>query len=541
MIPSNPNCLLANAQPERRKAVLEVLERCRFPREDWLADGLEKLFPAWNPAELEGPEARRQNGEVESLLSAATGRWQAEPIQGRDVALYNLLMMARHAFALEVGPLVDATRDHVDFTTALASPQVHCHGSLVDQARWLLSQKLISPSSINWTRLEKLAATYPLLSQPFDAYKSDRNDPHSPVFWLAVSPSATWVEFVAMVRAVDDLAKLAVLWRGYFAACLARRELHGYKNPPDFRDTEKLMHLTLIDYLGAQVANIPAEVASDVTATWLLACSHLYWSTPSLEMPLKELAIEKAKRELGSIRPLLRAAKDDPGSASLFERRKEVFGYCAEIVFEFCPLWEAARRLLLAFRDCSVPAVTSDLRYWSNDALAEVAPEPWSDIPATLVHCLHFYSRKEQEHDEDLVNLRTQFARFCLDRLKPNPKTGAPYEPDIHWRRGYVEAARKLCVNPDGRGHRVLHQVAHHESDPTLKRLAKRAYDVMRKGPRLPGGLSPRRVVFQAFLELRRAHRLALGLEVDWTRATTTTSEQEARRTTEPDKEVNSQ
>ena len=177
-------------------------------------------------------------------------------------------------------------------------------------------------------------------------------------------------------------------------------------------------------------------------------------------------------------------------------------------MFEFCPLWEATRPLLLALRDCSLPSVASDLRYWSDESHDEQAPDPWKVIPATLVNCLHFYSGEEQHIDDKLIKFRTQFARFCLERLKPNPKTGLPYEQDIHWRRGYVEAARKLCVNPDGRGHRVLHQVVEHESDPVLRTLAKRAYDVLRKRPELPEGLSPRRVVLQAFMELRRFESL---------------------------------
>lgn len=544
MIPKDPICPLVAPHLERRKAVLDVLEKVGFPREDWLAAGLERQFPSWDPGFIEDKESIREDGQVRWLLSAAMARWQDEPIRLRDVALYNLLTIARHALKLEVGPLVVAMRGHVDFTNGLAAPQVSLHESLVDQARWLLSQNLINPSSINWARIETLATIRPLMVRKhyWEIQKVDGNDPRSPVFWLAISPQETWAEFLAMVNAVEDTARRALLYRGYLAACLARPELHGYKyNPPDFRDAEALMLLPLIEHLAAHVASLPAEVAGDLTETWLLAWHHLHWTVPSLEMPHLELAIESAKKELGRIRPLLRAAKDDPFAASAFKRLEELFEHCAEILYEFCPLWEATRPLIFALRDCSLPTVASDLRYWSDDSHEEPAPDPWKSIPATLVHCLHFYTGEEQTDDEKLIKFRTQFARFCLERLKPNPKTGLPYEQDIHWRRGYVEAARKLCVNPDGRGHRILHQVAEHEPDPMLRQLAKRAYDVLRKGPKIPDSLSPRRVVFQAFLELRRAHLLALGCSVDWNRAKTKTSELEARRTTEPEEEVKPQ
>jgi len=210
-------------------------------------------------------------------------RWEADPIQLRDVALYNLLTIARHALKLEVGPLVEAMRGHVDFTKGLSAPQVSLHESLIDQARWLLSQRLISPSSINWARLETLATTRPLMvrKQYWGVEKIDGKDPHSPVFWLAVSPQETWAEFLAFINAVEDTAKRADLYRGYFAACLARPELHGYKyNPPDFRDAEALMLLPLIEHLGAQVASLAPEVASDLTETWLLAWHSLHWTVP---------------------------------------------------------------------------------------------------------------------------------------------------------------------------------------------------------------------------------------------------------------------
>lgn len=544
MIPTDPIRPVDAALPHRRRVILDVLEQCRFPREDWLADGLERQFPSWNPAVIADRETRAHDAKVQGLLYAAMERWKAEPIRNRHVALYNLLVIVRHALKLDVRPLVEAMRGRVDFTNSLSTPKVSMHESLVDQARWLHSQGLISARSINWARLEALATIFPLLVRKhyWDVEKLDGKDLCSPVFWLAVSPQETWTEFLRMASSCNDPAKRATLYRGYLAACLARPELHGYtNNHSNYRAVEEGMLRPLIEHLAEQVTSLPAEVAGDLAGTWLLAWNQFHWVVNPPRLPHTELAIETAKKELGRVRPLLRAAKDDPIAASAFKRLEEVFGYCAEILCEFCPLWEATRPLVLALRDCSLPSVASDLRYWSDDSHEEPAPEPWKVIPATLVNCLHFYSGEEQRDDESLFKFRTKFARFCLERLKPNPKTGLPYEQDIHWRRGYVEAARKLCVNPDGRGHRVLHQVVEHEPDLVLRHLAKRAYDVLRKGPEIPDKLSPRRVVFQALLELRRAHLLALGCAVDWERAKTRTSELEARRTTEPEEEVNPQ
>jgi hypothetical protein len=157
-----------------------------------------------------------------------------------------------------------------------------------------------------------------------------------------------------------------------------------------------------------------------------------------------------------------------------------------------------------------------------------------------FVSSVHYYAGEEQKSDPALIKLRVKFARFCLDRLKPDPSTGASVERDPHWRKAYVEAVRKLCVNPDGRGHRILHQIVLHDPDPVLREIAKIAYVELRRGPNLPKGLSPRRVILQAFLELRRGHLLALGCAVDES-GSQRTSEQEARRTTEPREEVISQ
>ena len=81
---------------ERRSAILSVLEQSRFPREDWLAEGLERQFPSWNPAVTADRAMRAQDAEVQSLLNWAMERWRAEPDRYRHVALYDLLVIARH-------------------------------------------------------------------------------------------------------------------------------------------------------------------------------------------------------------------------------------------------------------------------------------------------------------------------------------------------------------------------------------------------------------------------------------------------------------
>ncbi|MFG0243637.1 MAG: hypothetical protein ACF8R9_12695 [Phycisphaerales bacterium JB054] len=250
--------------------------------------------------------------------------------------------------------------------------------------------------------------------------------------------------------------------------------------------------------------------------------------------------LKVAADDIGRLRPILRRAA--PEDAKAVERLDPHIRSCIFVLFILGSLWEATKPLLLAFRALGTRAVGSDLRYW-NTSKPDDPPTPWERFPRSLMNLLHHHMGDEQETDAELDGLRTQFASFCLDRLKTRQRRAAPpiteedlIESDPAWREGFIQAARALRVNPGGKGHRILHWTSQHDPDEAVRELAAKAYTELRHQPRLPQGLSPRRTVFDAFWWLRQAHLSSLGEPIDEAGASRT-REQEARRTTEAESE----
>jgi hypothetical protein len=157
------------------------------------------------------------------------------------------------------------------------------------------------------------------------------------------------------------------------------------------------------------------------------------------------------------------------------------------------------------------------------------------------MNMLHHYFGSEQAGDPELNEYRTEFALFCLERLKSRRnregvQESTQVEEDPVWREGFIQAARALRVNPKGKGHHILHRAATNDPDDAVRDLAKEAYAELRHQPSLPKGFSPRRAVFDAFWWLRQAHVASLGETVDQQGASQT-REEEARRTTTPTSE----
>jgi hypothetical protein len=134
--------------------------------------------------------------------------------------------------------------------------------------------------------------------------------------------------------------------------------------------------------------------------------------------------------------------------------------------------------------------------------------------------------RAELDRDPYLQQLREEFAKFCIGRLRTKTKNqNSNYtdedfvEPRPAWRRCYVQALAALRVNPGGRAHRTLFWLSKNDPDETVRDFAQRAHKQVRhldrQKPNLDEGASPRRPLFEAFWWLRQAHLLTLGEEID--------------------------
>lgn len=250
----------------------------------------------------------------------------------------------------------------------------------------------------------------------------------------------------------------------------------------------------------------------------------------------KEL-LRAAADDLGRLRPLLRRASETD-AREIADIDPHVRS-CIFLLFKLGSLWQAVKPLLLAFRATGKRAVGNDLRYWTTQK-PDDPPAPWEVFPRSLMMMLHHNMGREQAADPQLDALRSEFAQFCLGRLKSRESdaqsdlvtAGGLVEPDPSWREGFVQAVRALRVNPKGRGHHVLNWTRQHDPDPSVREVAAEAYAELRHQPCLPQGMSPRRAVFDALWWLRRAHLASLGEIIDRDGANRT-REEEARRTTE--------
>lgn len=243
-----------------------------------------------------------------------------------------------------------------------------------------------------------------------------------------------------------------------------------------------------------------------------------------------ERVIATARRGLGTIRPLLRDAHiDEEASAKAFRRALLPLMDALRIVVRVDGLWPALRALLLALRASSVPAVASDLRYWSESP-REDPPQPWSFLASQFVGLLHAHARDAEANDPELVALREALASHLLERLKA--KGGKQVEESTAWRQCTVRAIQELRVNPRGKGHHVLNFAAKNDPNEDVRKAAAVAHEEMRRGVLLPPGSSPRRAILAAFWWLRQAHLLALGSRID-PHGAQRTRQKETRRTKE--------
>ena len=312
--------------------------------------------------------------------------------------------------------------------------------------------------------------------------------------------------------------------------------------------------IPFLELLTAKEPDSGQERSSLLKAWWHLANVIYGWSMGGLEdelsPELRNRLVGSATKHIGILRSVLRdtpevfEGKDSTGTVSDFYQ--EAF----YILLNFAPPWKCLKPLLLAFTGMTVQAVTSDLRAWHEYGREEELPYPYSNVALWVAMTMYPQNlRDELDRDLHLQELREEFAKFCLERLKTKGKQKASsgdkqfsdkdlVEPRPLWRQGYVQALAALRVNPGGRAHRTLFWLSQNDPDETTRALAKRAHKRIRhldrKKPNLDEGASPRRPLFEAFWWLRQTHLLTLGVKVDEAGAMRT-RRKELHRTREKD------
>ncbi|MCK4872592.1 MAG: hypothetical protein KAS72_07690 [Phycisphaerales bacterium] len=373
-----------------------------------------------------------------------------------------------------------------------------------------------------------------------DESRADCDDPTRLVFLLQHSGASVITSLVDDLRRAND-DQCAILARGIGYAISSWQHLL-HRHPTWFEEAGPEFAITVrpvFDELDRRVQVNPNH--DGVTQAWLrYAWMAFEYDPTSADDATRGRVLAAATNEIGRLRPLFRRAHE-PGTEEDFQHIQPHLQTCIHVLYILGGLWNGMKPLLMAFRAMSTPCLAPDLSYWNTESSSP--PTPWDYIPTSLVSMLHTYAKREQEGDPDLVGVRTEFARFCLDRLRtrkrPMNKEGVEddaspsfVEPNPIWRGCFIRALRELHINPSGKGHHVLHWLSGNDPDEGVSSIAKKVYADLRHGPSLPKGLSPRRTLLNAFWWLSQAHLLALGIEVDPDGAQRT-REEEARRTTE--------
>ena len=265
-----------------------------------------------------------------------------------------------------------------------------------------------------------------------------------------------------------------------------------------------------------------------------------------LSEELQERLVDSAAKHIGILRSVLRDSpedfkKEDSYEIPVFDFYAEAF----EVLLAFAKPWKRLKPLLLIFSAMKCPAVASDLRAWP-ELKKDPPPDPYARVARWIAIGMYpEHLQEELKRDPHLQELREEFAKFCLSRLRTKVKHKETayidedfVEPRPAWRWCYVQALAALRVNPGGRGHRTLFWLLNNDPDDTVRELAKKAHKRVRHldrdKPNLDEGASPRRPLFEAFWWLRQAHLITLGVDIDQAGAMRT-RRRELHRTREKD------
>ena len=288
--------------------------------------------------------------------------------------------------------------------------------------------------------------------------------------------------------------------------------------------------IPFLELLTEKQPGLNQKRSSVLKAWWRLSKTIYGWSMGGLESELsgelRNKLVESATRHIGILRSILRDTpevfKEEDSSGTVADFYDEAF----YALLVFGAPWKCLKPLLLAFTEMTVQAVTRDLRAWP-ELDEEPPPHPYSQIPLWIAITMYPQNLSaELDRDPHLQELREEFAKFCIDRLRTKTKHEKPeytdedfIEPRLEWRRCYVQALTALRVNPGGRAHRTLFWISKNDPDETVREYAQRAHKQIRhldrQKPNLDEGASPRRPLFEAFWWLRQAHLLTLEKPID--------------------------
>ena len=436
---------------------------------------------------------------------------------------------------------VDFTRGFRDKSKIQLEPEANRSLRAIEavrEAKELVATRLVDPTRLcNLTLLDPRFDSVYFRDPEWTADKSNLAcaDVTNPMFWAVVGSSAmTCCVESALANANDaDAVRLAL-------GCAAMVVRLWTQPPFLFTHGEKLAYLSLVfAELDRRVGSDPRKAPDALRNAWLRLW-HLADRTRQIETndDLRDRLRVATDHELARARTELRPLGVDDAKLKI-EALMPTIELSTEILFANASLWDAMRPLLLFFRVLQAPAVAPDMRYWSDSWHRPDAPLPWSRIPELFVSRFHGHAGLEQEQDPTLESLRGSFARFCLERLKSKAADGTPTEPNADWRWAYVRAARELRVNPDGKGHHILHHAKSSDPDAEVREAASLAYDEFRHGSSPPRH-SVRAAVLKAFWWLRQAHFITVGngAAIDQDGAQRTHA-QEVRRTSEPKEATN--
>jgi len=349
------------------------------------------------------------------------------------------------------------------------------------------------------------------------------NDLRLPDVWFALDPVAALDAFRRLFEAepIETLGVLALgLERSLMLQSSGHRVRRGGENEIAMRELYPHMDgLALV--LCRRRAEVQREDRTLARCCWSYS-GLLGERAPNLLGELYEPLAHHALAELENLRKVLRG----PDAEGFFQDHLD---YLTEAVF-FGPrtnpdaLWPVLRRLVLALREVPRRGVPLDLRTWDeHDSAFEEVPRPWNWVADHIARVLELLIGRELERDRDLSELRREFAKFCIERVKTREKARADrplaneefFEPKPEWRAAYINAAKELHPNLGERGHHALTWSRDHDPDEDVREVARSAADVIRHGHGLPKNTSPRRAMFAAFWWLRQAHVVSLGEQVD--------------------------
>jgi len=354
-------------------------------------------------------------------------------------------------------------------------------------------------------------------------------DPRTPLFWfMLMNPDHAALTSAMIANALehDDETLAITLVSILHASNVASRSgqvffalIFQFSNPRIACREPLLRHLPrLAERTRAAPDHRFLRIAWLMTGLWLSIPFPIHGASLSVNSNGElgkeaDRMLRDADRNLGKARKSIR--EGEPVDWYLLDLSAKVLRYLGSARSAL----RAVYQLLAALPE---PCVGNDLRFWSEPGEPE-PPAPWVCVPQMFSWILQSLL-PETEADPSLKEEREDFARFLLDRLKDRRDEGesarkgtarSPLEPRPEWRVAICEAVGELAVNPDGRGHHVLHRVSREDTDEDVRKAAARIYEVMRHSDGSTGGLSPRLLLFRAFWWLRQGQLLALGVEPD--------------------------